>query len=108
ASLSISNTKYRNNRTHTPYTTLFRSYAVRRHPGRGCQRGFQAGLGRRHARGADRVRQRGGPACACGVHPMAAQVPCHRGKAAKRSEEHTSELQSREKLVCHLLLEKKK
>src|SRR5690606_40698374 len=31
-------------------------------------------------------------------------------KAAKceRSEEHTSELQSREKLVCRLLLEKKK
>src|SRR5690606_39803631 len=29
-------------------------------------------------------------------------------KAARRSEEHTSELQSREKLVCRLLLEKKK
>src|SRR5690606_41009104 len=28
--------------------------------------------------------------------------------AAVRSEEHTSELQSREKLVCRLLLEKKK
>src|SRR5690606_41579448 len=28
--------------------------------------------------------------------------------AAQRSEEHTSELQSREKLVCRLLLEKKK
>src|SRR5690606_41726302 len=28
--------------------------------------------------------------------------------AARRSEEHTSELQSREKLVCRLLLEKKK
>src|SRR5690606_39326244 len=27
---------------------------------------------------------------------------------ARRSEEHTSELQSREKLVCRLLLEKKK
>src|SRR5690606_41469644 len=27
---------------------------------------------------------------------------------SKRSEEHTSELQSREKLVCRLLLEKKK
>src|SRR5690606_40034699 len=31
-------------------------------------------------------------------------VPAH----AKRSEEHTSELQSRENLVCRLLLEKKK
>src|SRR5690606_41860302 len=29
-------------------------------------------------------------------------------KAAVRSEEHTSELQSRENLVCRLLLEKKK
>src|SRR5690606_41533731 len=28
-------------------------------------------------------------------------------QAAKRSEEHTSELQSRENLVCRLLLEKK-
>src|SRR5690606_40751465 len=31
-----------------------------------------------------------------------------RGGAALRSEEHTSELQSRENLVCRLLLEKKK
>src|SRR5690606_40940954 len=29
-------------------------------------------------------------------------------KSAERSEEHTSELQSRENLVCRLLLEKKK
>src|SRR5215813_11031250 len=41
--------------------------------------------------------------------------PCHDGSArsnlcstdAKRSEEHTSELQSRPHLVCRLLLEKK-
>src|SRR5690606_41226448 len=33
----------------------------------------------------------------------------HRGdRVAARSEEHTSELQSRENLVCRLLLEKKK
>src|SRR5207302_5071900 len=31
----------------------------------------------------------------------------HELKTAKRSEEHTSELQSRENLVCRLLLEKK-
>src|SRR5215475_7679684 len=31
-----------------------------------------------------------------------------RAAAARRSEEHTSELQSRENLVCRLLLEKKK
>src|SRR3712207_8029337 len=36
---------------------------------------------------------------------------CHRGiggPTAARSEEHTSELQSRQYLVCRLLLEKKK
>src|SRR5690606_40336120 len=42
-----------------------------------------------------------------GIHyagrPRATQV-----KTAARSEEHTSELQSRENLVCRLLLEKKK
>src|SRR5207253_4385519 len=32
----------------------------------------------------------------------------HVGKACERSEEHTSELQSRGHLVCRLLLEKKK
>src|SRR5690606_41419680 len=32
----------------------------------------------------------------------------HIGQVARRSEEHTSELQSRENLVCRLLLEKKK
>src|SRR5690606_40183168 len=32
----------------------------------------------------------------------------HEGGAGFRSEEHTSELQSRENLVCRLLLEKKK
>src|SRR5690606_40604475 len=31
----------------------------------------------------------------------------HRPEVAQRSEEHTSELQSRENLVCRLLLEKK-
>src|SRR5690606_42050801 len=35
-------------------------------------------------------------------------LPAHRGEEVTRSEEHTSELQSRENLVCRLLLEKKK
>src|SRR5690606_41745912 len=34
--------------------------------------------------------------------------PCHGCRHVGRSEEHTSELQSRENLVCRLLLEKKK
>src|SRR5690606_41569075 len=35
-------------------------------------------------------------------------IALHHQLAAVRSEEHTSELQSRENLVCRLLLEKKK
>src|SRR3712207_7375694 len=35
-------------------------------------------------------------------------LPLTRGAPYKRSEEHTSELQSRQYLVCRLLLEKKK
>src|SRR5947209_10858378 len=42
-----------------------------------------------------------------GVAPLLAQLP--RGnRPGGRSEEHTSELQSRQYLVCRLLLEKKK
>src|SRR3982751_7108322 len=41
-----------------------------------------------------------------GPHPRAAAT-C-RGSIPTRSEEHTSELQSRSDLVCRLLLEKKK
>src|SRR5436309_6307308 len=36
------------------------------------------------------------------------QVLCIANEPVERSEEHTSELQSRENLVCRLLLEKKK
>src|SRR6266511_4935049 len=36
------------------------------------------------------------------------RTPGRRSAARPRSEEHTSELQSRENLVCRLLLEKKK
>src|SRR2546422_1313099 len=43
------------------------------------------------------------------VPMLAAEVPSQQnGQVAKRSEEHTSELQSRLHLVCRLLLEKKK
>src|SRR5690606_40073987 len=40
--------------------------------------------------------------------PPPAPAPPAKPKAWERSEEHTSELQSRENLVCRLLLEKKK
>src|SRR5258707_11849619 len=39
---------------------------------------------------------------------LAGQAPAPTARARMRSEEHTSELQSRQYLVCRLLLEKKK
>src|SRR3712207_6895124 len=74
-----------------PYTTLFRSAAV----------GRAVGGGVLHAAGdADEVRApRGGR-----VGRLGGGGGCG---GADRSEEHTSELQSRQYLVCRLLLEKK-
>src|SRR3712207_8127108 len=40
--------------------------------------------------------------------PLSSMTPTLLLKDGKRSEEHTSELQSRQYLVCRLLLEKKK
>src|SRR3712207_7035692 len=75
-----------------PYTTLFRSPGrARRHAGPDGHR--PAGPGRRDGDPAARVRRRPRQDLR-GDHP--------------RSEEHTSELQSRQYLVCRLLLEKKK
>src|SRR3712207_6929290 len=80
--------------TPFPYTTLFRSAReVQRHDGV---------LGQ-----------------AAALHEQDVEVGRHRQQAAQvglglvgdgdeRSEEHTSELQSRQYLVCRLLLEKKK
>src|SRR2546426_4664283 len=71
-----------------PYTTLFRSPAGRPPP----SRRLDGGAGRGAIRGR---RAALGPA-------LPAAPP------ARRSEEHTSELQSPCNLVCRLLLEKKK
>src|SRR3712207_8853215 len=73
-----------------PYTTLFRS-----RPGRGSSWGCRW----RRAVGTE-----------LGAPPLGAVV-AERGPVAPRagrSEEHTSELQSRQYLVCRLLLEKNK
>src|SRR5207249_8142045 len=50
------------------------------------------------------------PGHECAPHPIlfVAREMADVGKLARRSEEHTSELQSRFDLVCRLLLEKKK
>src|SRR3712207_7904057 len=72
-----------------PYTTLFRSP-------RPCEsRRPRPGLSPRADGGGD------GSRCAPGR-------PCGPDRGDGRSEEHTSELQSRQYLVCRLLLAKKK
>src|SRR2546422_8347882 len=76
-----------------PYTTLFRS-------GRG---GRGAGGGGRGPPRRGRVDLGAGPVARDAAPRRAAAGPDDR-----RSEEHTSELQSRLHLVCRLLLEKKK
>src|SRR3989442_10025397 len=85
-----------------PYTTLFRSASSRRRrrPDGGGVRSQESGvrsvappLPARRERGSGRARQRLAPT---------------RPTPWPRSEEHTSELQSRPHLVCPLLLEKKK
>src|SRR3989442_11823370 len=65
-----------------PYTTLFRSFERFALAGRDLEQQLDH-------RGGDEAR-------------------ANRGPGALRSEEHTSELQSRPHLVCRLLLEKKK
>src|SRR3712207_7029548 len=79
-----------------PYTTLFRSQAHR-----GRRRAAAPARGAPAARAAARRAPRGR-----GGRPPDG-VPCAH-PAVPRSEEHTSELQSRQYLVCRLLLEKKK
>src|SRR5690606_41387711 len=82
-----------------PYTTLFRSNAAAwpfRPP---HVRAGRTRLARVTGGGADR---RGGLVAA-----RLRALRGRRGAARGRSEEHTSELQSRENLVCRLLLEKK-
>src|SRR3712207_7660791 len=86
-----------------PYTTLFRS-GRDRHPARpGPHRGREG----RAASGRKRdpsVTAESGPESSAAGYSSGFARAC----APKRSEEHTSELQSRQYLVCRLLLEKKK
>src|SRR3712207_7482152 len=88
-----------------PYTTLFRSV---REPGagHGAERRRRRGLGARRPRGGVLPRVRRRPAGPAG-HAVRAALG-RQPHAGGRSEEHTSELQSRQYLVCRLLLEKKK
>src|SRR5690349_24188137 len=84
-----------------PYTTLFRSVRFAERAGR------DGALARGHA-------PREGEGCAAREappplpHALPGARPEGQRRAPARSEEHTSELQSRRDLVCRLLLEKKK
>src|SRR2546425_9723266 len=82
-----------------PYTTLFRSL-VRRQARRRTRDSAPA----RNEYGASRGRGEGDGRVAVGAAPRV----CPSEYAVRRSEEHTSELQSLAYLVCRLLLEKKK
>src|SRR3712207_7568470 len=89
-----------------PYTTLFRSPALpARGVAQGQARGAELGEGRA-AQQARRVRRRG--RASGHVAALDAGGRDDRRVGRPRSEEHTSELQSRQYLVCRLLLEKKK
>src|SRR5690606_41572465 len=94
--------------TPFPYTTLFRSPRGSLHARRsgdlqereGDPRGRQASRRRQELRHAGRRHL-----------PLLVQLSCWTrleavSRPGPRSEEHTSELQSRENLVCRLLLEK--
>src|SRR3712207_8007346 len=79
-----------------PYTTLFRSKAEAQSPrqvlGAGCHRSHDFAAVQ--------------PLLLFARQVHGCRVPLARN--GRRSEEHTSELQSRQYLVCRLLLEKKK
>src|SRR5688572_31148804 len=84
-----------------PYTTLFRSLQRalaplrRMHNYAPCPHTYAHASSVRH------------PARPPRTHPRAARE-ASREEPGRRSEEHTSELQSQSNLVCRLLLEKKK
>src|SRR3712207_8138776 len=90
-----------------PYTTLFRS--VRVAAGGAARQDHGAPEAGRERAGEDAPRRHDGGACAPVRDPAGEPaVLVHQPAAQERSEEHTSELQSRQYLVCRLLLEKKK
>src|SRR3712207_7466860 len=90
-----------------PYTTLFRSCSGRaakaqtlpiRFQGKPVNRAPRASSDSTQAPAKPRIRGQ----------PAGSTQVSRAGGTTKRSEEHTSELQSRQYLVCRLLLEKKK
>src|SRR5690606_40145688 len=90
-----------------PYTTLFRSRPVRSHHGQSSSCHNQSVVRTRSAdKGAYTRKWKLAALIAAILDRDAHSI--QNQSVLRRSEEHTSELQSRENLVCRLLLEKKK
>src|SRR2546430_9951028 len=86
-----------------PYTTLFRSLVAVIVPAHGWRDDEVARL----HRALDALHRRVGAAALDDQSQRGRRVMVARRRLARRSEEHTSELQSQSNLVCRLLLEKK-
>src|SRR5207253_10688589 len=92
--------------TLLPYTTLFRSGRARRRWPPPLSLAGSEGARRHLVRQPDRSRM--GAASRLPSRPRrASRRQARLSAVSRRSEEHTSELQSRGHLVCRLLLEKK-
>src|SRR3712207_7259804 len=83
-----------------PYTTLFRSHRART---AAADRATTSSPSTASASGSSCAGAHDTTSCSPGRYHASTPCPEH-----QRSEEHTSELQSRQYLVCRLLLEKKK
>src|SRR3712207_8329931 len=86
-----------------PYTTLFRSKQLKPRSYAACASAARSPSRRATDRA---ISLTSAHSSQCGRTAKNGNSPCARWSA--RSEEHTSELQSRQYLVCRLLLEKKK
>src|SRR5690606_41314171 len=93
-SFLLSVLRHRHSATHSPYTTLFRSRLPAEHGGATADT-RPGGLLHR------------APLAARTAVCRQSSDPSGKLPASCRSEEHTSELQSRENLVCRLLLDNK-
>src|SRR3712207_8437361 len=81
-----------------PYTTLFRSAR---------SANTSSATPRRYGGRSRQLRSRDARRCSCTTARCPSTRPPISWRSSSRSEEHTSELQSRQYLVCRLLLEKK-
>src|SRR3712207_7989062 len=91
-----------------PYTTLFRSRLHRELRDLARTRRLRADAERVHLAERDRRGEDGAHGLLQRAGPAEVQLAAELRAGARDRKEHTSELQSRQYLVCRLLLEKKK